>query len=286
MHDLYDKNTFSEKFIVDRAKVSTETTMKWDHYHDFYEIYYYLGNAMNYFIDNKTYNVNKHDIVLIDTYMLHRTLYTPQNHGERILILFHPDILELLGDNGLIEKVKTLFHKKRLSFSAGNTQIIGSIMSRISDYYARSHPHKEIKSRFAMLELLLTILELYEDDIPEDPTYQMSPKEKKVSEIVTYINSNYQSDITLDTLCSELFINKYYICHIFKEITGMSVIDFINTKRLAEAERLLRYSSLSITDICQTVGFNSISHFINLFKQSYQCTPRSFRNSIDKKSKA
>lgn len=283
MHDIYDRNTFSEQFIVSRSKVSTNTTMKWDHYHDFYEIYYYLGNEMNYFIDNKTYNVKKHDIVLIDTYMLHHTLYTPQNHGERILILFHPDTLKLLGDLDLIEKAKILFKKKKISFSADNTQIIGSIMGRICDYYVNSHPYKELKAKFAMLELLLTILELYKDEIPEDPTFEMSPKEKRVSEIVTYINSNYQYNITLDTLCKELYINKFYLCHIFKEITGLSVIDFINTKRLAEAERLLKYSSLSITDICQAVGFNSISHFINLFKKSYQCTPRAFRNSLLKK---
>lgn len=286
MKDELLKSTFSEQLIVNRSKISAKANMRWDHYHDFYEIYYYLGNEMNYFIDNTTYNVRKHDVVLIDRYMLHRTLYTSQNHGERILILFHPNILKAFDNSELSESVRKLFQKKKLSFKSERIEVIDGIMNRLYSYFPEVPSLiGEAKVKLSLLELLLILLELSHEETEEEPPHEISPKEKRVSEVVTYINSNYQSDITLDILCRELYINKYYLCHIFKEITGLSVIDFINTKRLAEAERLLRYSRLSITEICETVGFNSISHFINLFKKSYKCTPRAFRNSLDKKVK-
>jgi AraC-like DNA-binding protein len=211
-------------------------------------------------------------------------LYTPQNHGERILILFDPDILSLLSNEELIEKVKKIFQQKKVSLDSCNQHSIDEIMNRICDYYFNSaNPNGEIKARLGLLELLLNVLELPQNNNAEIQTPEVSPKEKRVMEVVTYINSHYHSDINLGILCKELFINKYYLCHIFKEVTGLSVIDFINTKRLAEAERLLRYSRLNITDVCEAVGFNSISHFIDLFKKSYNNTPRGFRNSLEKR---
>jgi len=236
---MYDKNTFSEHLIVNKSKISANATMKCDHYHDFYEIYYYLGNEMNYFIDNKTICVKRHDMVFIDRYMLHKTLYTHQNRGERVLILFHPSILEMLDNDELKSRVKKIFHRKKISFDTSSRESIEEIFNRIYDYYIDSSNTTGImKAKLGLLELLLNI-----------------------------------SD-------KELFINRYYLCHIFKEVTGLSVIEFINTKRLAEAERLLRYSSSSITYICEAVGFNSISHFINLFKKAYLCTPSEFRKSL------
>ncbi len=42
-------------------------------------------------------------------------------------------------------------------------------------------------------------------------------------------------------------------------------MEFINRKRLVEAKKLLKYTNLSITDISNMVGFNSVSRFISLF---------------------
>ncbi|NLC67425.1 MAG: helix-turn-helix transcriptional regulator [Clostridiaceae bacterium] len=61
------------------------------------------------------------------------------------------------------------------------------------------------------------------------------------------------------------YISQFHLCHTFKDITGISIMEFINRKRLVEAKKLLKYTNLSITDISNMVGFNSVSRFISLF---------------------
>jgi AraC-like DNA-binding protein len=61
----------------------------------------------------------------------------------------------------------------------------------------------------------------------------------------------------------------------------MSVINFINRKRLAEAKKLLKCTDYSVTEISYMVGFNSVSRFISLFRKKHDLTPKAFRHSTD-----
>ncbi len=101
---------------------------------------------------------------------------------------------------------------------------------------------------------------------------------RKVLKEEYYINLNYQNKITLEELSKTFFVSKYYLCRTFKEVTGLNIMDFINEKRLAEAEKLLRYSRLNITEISEKVWFSSVNYFIELFKNKYKYTRRAFQN--------
>ncbi|NLL70283.1 MAG: helix-turn-helix transcriptional regulator [Epulopiscium sp.] len=287
MHDPYTRKTFNEYIIVDQSDQFSGASKRWDHYHDFYELYFYLGKEMSYFIDTKTYAIYKNDIVLIEPFLLHKTVYHPTSERNRILVLFHPQILTVMDgieNEGLAHQIKNLFAKRRkFSFKSDHSkELFYNAMQQLLQASLTTHSSfKNIRLRCALTELFITFLDLSYDEDVEESNPALSPKEKLVHNVITYINENYTSDITLEMICKELYISKYYLCHTFKETTGVTVISFIHTKRLSEAERLLRYSTLNITEISHAVGFNSISHFINLFKKAYKCTPTVFRKKLE-----
>lgn len=287
MHDPYTRRTFNEYIIVNKSDKLSDASKRWDHYHDFYELYFYLGKEMSYFIDTKTYTIYKDDIVLIEPFLLHKTVYNPTSERNRILVLFHPQILSFMDgpeNEGVAHEIEMLFAQKRkFSFrSTDSKKLFFDAMQRLLHAsQTENSSFKNTKVRCTLTELFITLLDLSYDEDIEESNHTLSPKEKLVHDVITYINENYTSDITLEMICKELYVSKYYLCHTFKETTGVTVISFINTKRLSEAERLLRYSALNITEICQAVGFNSISHFINLFKKAYQCTPSVFRKNLE-----
>jgi len=99
------------------------------------------------------------------------------------------------------------------------------------------------------------------------------------------INTNYSYGLDqfeideeiLQQIAEELYISKYYLSHFFKENTGFTVIEFVNSKRIIEAQKMLIKSSTNITDIAVNVGFNSLTHFERTFKKINGITPSQYR---------
>jgi len=278
--------TFNTDFFIEHTKIPTGTSMKIEHYHDFYELYFYLGDGMKYFIGNKSFYVKKYDLILIDKFTYHRTSYNEKGYKERILIYLNESVFDMIcsheKDNVPKQKVIDLFKKKKISFNdIFRKHLLDSIMNSIlPNYYDKTNlAIGHLQAKLITLELLLEIVKMdCNNQLIEDNSI-LTPQEKRITDIVNYIDYYYNKQINLDELSKKFFINKYYLCHIFKEITGMSITDFINRKRLAESKKLLKYTDYNITEISGMVGFNNVSRFISLFREKFDQTPKVFRDS-------
>lgn len=284
--DPYLNQSFDENIIVNKSTVTQNSTTKWNHYHHFYELYFFEGNNMQYFIEDKVYNVERNSVVLVDKLLLHRTLYGKQSKGERTLVMVNPSIFSFLKNSDIQGKIENLFARNKIIQFDNNMTLTYTRSSLDHLLHNNNSPESTWKKEKAILtltELLLTFLELPSEcfEYKKDKVY--TPKEKHVYDIINYLTSNYNQTITLEALSQCFYIDKHYLCHIFKEITGMTIVGFLNTKRLSEAERMLLYTDYSITKICQNIGFNSISYFIKLFKQYYNCSPSQFKKNMASK---
>ena len=70
------------------------------------------------------------------------------------------------------------------------------------------------------------------------------------------------------------------MCHIFKEITGMSILTFLNTARIRKACLLLTTTDKPVTWIAQETGYESASRFSRTFKKEVGMTPREYRKAL------
>lgn len=279
MGNIHLNRDFSQDIIVDRCNVSQNSTTKWNHYHNFYELYFFNGNKMQYFIDNDVYEIEKNEIVLVDKLLLHRTLYAAQSRGQRTLVLINPNVFSLFCNALLKEKIESLFKNKTIYFNNKlSLNFVCDALDRLVYCFSlQESAWKKEKMLFILSEILLTLLELTPKCFEYEKNKLRTPKEKHVYDIISYLTNNYAQNISLETLSHKFFIDKHYICHLFKQTTGLTVIGFLNAKRLCEAERMLLYTNLNITQICHNIGFNSTSYFIKLFKSHYNCSPTQFR---------
>lgn len=101
---------------------------------------------------------------------------------------------------------------------------------------------------------------------------------ERIERVIDYIDKNLSKDLSLDNLSEVGCLSKYHFSRIFSIYTGFGPSRFIRTKRLAEAERLLLASDLSIQEIAESVGFGSISNFNTTFKAGNGVSPRQFRS--------
>ena len=109
------------------------------------------------------------------------------------------------------------------------------------------------------------------------PSKQQEYIEKFMS-ICSYINDHCTEALSIDALASMAGFSKYHFSRLFKQFTGISCYEYLISRRLAYAERLLLQPDLSITEVAMQSGFNSLSTFNRIFKTAKSCTPSSYKS--------
>jgi len=94
---------------------------------------------------------------------------------------------------------------------------------------------------------------------------------------VDYIKRKYAEKLTLQDIADYLLISQSYFCRIFKEETGQTPGNYITCVRIEESKKLLRNSSVNITEIPEHVGFEGQSYFTRIFKKVEGITPGRYR---------
>lgn len=99
-------------------------------------------------------------------------------------------------------------------------------------------------------------------------------------EALSYIEQNFQNDISIEDIAANCKLNRTYFSTIFKESIGKSPQEFLMSYRMSKAAQLLRLTKLSIADIGNAVGYPDQLHFSRAFKKIYSISPRAWRNRI------
>ncbi len=103
-------------------------------------------------------------------------------------------------------------------------------------------------------------------------------------ELVDYIDhlleSDYQSNITLKYLAEKVGLSPNYLCTVYRQNTNISIVQKLKMIRLQRAEKMLRESQLTISEICYECGFNDLSYFYRSFAAVYQCNPGDYRKKF------
>lgn len=102
---------------------------------------------------------------------------------------------------------------------------------------------------------------------------------KPVTECIDYIYGNLHSRITLSMLADYVKLNPSYLSRLFKQTTGVSASMYIQTKKVADARNLLKYTDFSVSDIASILAYPTQSYFIEVFKKHDGMTPKQYREA-------
>lgn len=99
-----------------------------------------------------------------------------------------------------------------------------------------------------------------------------------VAPVIRIIEAEYASKISAQELSQRVFVSPQYLSRLFMRFLGCSVYEYLINYRMAKAKEFLRFGShMEIQQISQRVGFDSPSHFIDMFKKRVGITPYRFR---------
>lgn len=128
-------------------------------------------------------------------------------------------------------------------------------------------------------------------------------KEKTISEMVSLVKSAYVADkasvpiieriknvireglsdeISVSDIAQKIGISQYYMCHVFKKTTGITVTEYKNELKITRAKELLVRSDMKISDIAYECGFGSSSYFSKNFFEAEHILPSEYREAHKK----
>lgn len=100
-----------------------------------------------------------------------------------------------------------------------------------------------------------------------------------VNIVVEYINNHLGEEIDLEKLAEISHFSPYHFHRIMKAFLHEPLGAFIVRTRIETAARLLRYSTMSVSDIAYQIGYGSPSSLSKVFKQFYGISPNEYRNN-------
>ena len=99
----------------------------------------------------------------------------------------------------------------------------------------------------------------------------------RAQKVQEYILLHYGEDLTLTVLAAQVNIVPTTLCHVFKQVTGQRVSDYLIQTRINQAARLLRETSMEVKAITYACGFSTQTNFNRHFKRLMGCTPTEYR---------
>ena len=130
---------------------------------------------------------------------------------------------------------------------------------------------------------LIGYLCLFLDALIQTSSTRWKPHETQlrdfyIQEAVSYMEQNYQREVTVEEIANACQLNRSYFSKLFKQKKGCPPQEFLIRLRLSKAADLMRTTKISIGDISASCGYPNQLHFSRAFKQRYGVSPREWRN--------
>ena len=239
--------------------------MPYTHYHSSYELYYLEAGKRDYLVEDKYFTISAGDFVLIKPNVLHRT---NGGYSLRTLVGFSPAFLHKVYTPAATKHLLKCFDNVLISPSESMQKELKDLIDSLTK---TSNPIDFASDLGILLRKL--------SNCATDRNY-----DNRISTIIKYINQNFSTIHSIEDIASHLHISKYYLCRLFREATGNTLIDYLNAIKVKNACKFLQTTDKDILEISQLCGFNSSAYFSNIFKKVMGDSPSKYRqkNRISK----
>ena len=181
--------------------------MSQSHYHEYYEIYYLEAGERFHMVEDKLYKMEAGEFIIFPPYVMHHSYGAENMPFKRVLLYFSqeeilwPSILSELREEGGIYKV-----------GIRERQEVHRAMELILKEQKNPGAYHEEYARGVLNMLLLLIAR---EERPE----KAPERKSRIGEVIRYIHSHYQEEISLEMLAQMFYVSPYYLCREFKKLS-------------------------------------------------------------------
>ena len=258
---------------------TSQEKKKEPHFHNYHEFMYIIQGKARITINDRIYEAGPNSLLAISNLEKHhwKTLTLP---FERYCIMFKPEYFHISIQDQVLSSVfrnRPDYFVHLLQLSQEDSDRLLNLVKQMEQEINDGKVYWEINLRSLFQAFIISLYRNYSSFFPV-PT--LNKTAALILEIQKYIENNCQHQITLLGIAKENFIDKYYLSHQFKKVTGFSFKEYLILQRIAKAKELICHSMENITEIGLSSGFNNVNHFIRIFKKYEGITPYQYRKRM------
>lgn len=226
------------------------------HWHEGIEIFFITGGQGYVLCDSLRIPACEGNIIVINSNQIHRAMAETHDLSYEYLII-EPALFELLG-----------LEPEQLRFQSGiqKDDRLWKCLRQLVDSRDRGSAYYWIVQEGLIIQIIGWLMENYL--LPEEAVDVSEQKRiKPIRKTLSYIRSHYKEPLDVDMLCAYTGFSKYYFCRLFKQLTGQTVVHYINALRCNEAQKLLVNGNVKIEDAAYACGYTNISHFYRMYRR-------------------
>lgn len=288
MNELTCFNIAEPVLHISSGKFSAGPNWKHKHmYHDGnFEIIIVISGIIYLQVDDNHYEVHESEVFALPPF--HHLSGYKESPNNTQYFWFHffpkPNGLKTLDSEHMnVREIENLFQNNQavlpLQFKIQTLEKTFMLANQVLDV-AKNMYFTTISVDYLLTSLLIELSEEYYQTLAGVP---VSETEARINGIKEWIRSNLSEKLKVNDVAEQFELNSHYLVRIFKEQTGLTVIQYINQLKLREAQELLLRTNLPIKQIASMSFYPDEKRFMKLFKEQLHLTPSEFRRAYTKK---
>lgn len=253
------------------------------HSHPQYEVYYFHDGNCHFMLGDRIIELAPGDMIIMNGMTQHCPKVAKPADYVRTMFSFEPYLVQIFSEEmrafNPLQPFETLgnYHLRLDPEAKAECE---ELLHRINKFYYKDDVVRYHRLLMAFYDLLLFINEQCRKPM-EDNRRTVTDRERYVRQMIAFIENRYMDDVQLDGMANELHMSRYHMMKIFRDVTGMTVFDYLYRRRINQAKLLFFYKKEnSVTDVCFRVGFKHLPHFSRLFKHQVGISPDQYRKMI------
>lgn len=225
------------------------------HWHRNPEFLYFLKGNGTVKIDGVNIPAREGDLVCINSNCIHSVKPLSEVCSYHCLIVDE----SILPDVGV------------LSPKINDAKAKALYLNIVDEYTSKPSCYRDVIKGYIMSMVSLAMRESRQQT--DTDILGFKPKYETVKAVIGYMYENFQNDVSLESAAAAAGVSKYYLCHLFKEVTGSSFLSHLNYIRCNNAHTMLSTGKYSVSECAYSSGFSNLSYFSATYKRIMGVSP-------------
>lgn len=263
--------------------------------YDFWQLIYVEYGELEIWVDGITLFLTKGDVIFYKPYSIHYAKFLNGKSSIMIIISFECKSPSM---SFFEDKYFHLGEEERRTLSHIVREGLQELDPPIDKPVRGGFPQKRSGAAFGTEQLIQNYLEILliqlirrQDSDSQQQHHQPISIAKELqmdesfSAMIKFLHNNLERSFTFEHLCKQFAMSGTRLKVLFKQKTGMGLMEYFNLMKIQQAKHIIREESISFVEIAERLGYSSNHYFSKQFKRITKMTPSEYAASINAFSK-